>query len=1333
MNICTMRAFVTFLLSLELLLQCVAVSGRAYSFCRLDMKDGLSQNTVNVILQDRKGFMWFGTRDGLNRYDGKSFKIFSNDASAGNCLKNAFITALYEDRDENLWIGTDAGICIYYPELDRFDEFAARTADGIGIDRTVIKIGEGRNGEILISMADSGLFSYDVETGILNGYDFGGSQCSVRDFALSGCGRLWVSSYGGLWYTDGALEQMKRYCTPDDGIPFRHETISRILLGTRNRLYLASERFGVHELNIVTGDIRTLCLDKTNSNVFVRDIMWYDDSRMWIGSESGIYIYDFTDDSCINLTSNPFDARSLSDNAIYSICKDRSGGVWIGSFFGGINHYFRHSPDFNIYSPTMTEGTLGGRRIRELCAQKDKGKIWVGSEDAGLFCFDILSGRSEHFAPSVRFPNIQGMCIDGNDLWVGTFSYGVKVIDTSTGRIRKEYTAEQRNTIRDNYVFSICRASTGYIYLGTANFLIKYDSRKDVFMRIKELDNNLVCDIMEDSAGNLWVATYSNGLYVYDSMTGVWKHYIHTDEPGGLPINKIISIFEDSHKDIWVTTHGGGLCRFVSGEFENINRADGLPNDVVYHIEEDAGGFFWLTTNRGLVRFDPVLRKVVKIYTSEDGLPEGQFNYNSGHTDEAGNIYLGTTQGLVRFDGNDLKEVHSADSLFITEFLLFGSPMSVGTKGSPLKKNIMFQDSLRLRHDQNAFSFRISQLNYSTSKICGIVYMLEGLETSWQPVPESGYINYSHVPPGHYVFRIKGTDSASEDSGKRLDIVVIPPFYRSRLAYFIYVLVLCVAGCVAYRYLLRRNIRRQQEVLDWFEQNKEKELYNSRINLFTNLTHEIRTPLTLIKGPLDNILSSDMDIDEEMSSELRNVQQNVDRLSELIVQLLDFQKAEKQDLVLNYARTDVVAVLEEVCGRFALFAKQKGFSFRFDSSVPQFCAIVDAEALNKILSNLLSNAIKYGSSNIDVVLDTSDPEMFSIQVKNDGDTLPEDMKEKIFKPFVRYVNPHNRNIPGTGIGLSLSKFLAEQHKGTLTVNTEDCVTVFTLTLPVVQKDVCDENVKDPDSYSGFSEATVQDEDDARNTVLVVEDDLQMRQFLNRLMSKKYNVLIATDGQNALDVLAERHVDLVLSDIMMPVMDGLELCSSIKTNMNYCHVPVVLLTAKSMVQSKIDGIKSGADFYIEKPFSSQYLQAVIDNLISNRVILRKVFTQYPLAELSNLTAISKTDEKFLLNMHETILKNISNPELKMEDVAKMLCMSRSCFYRKIKGLLELSPNEYLRIERLKEAARLLQNGGHSINDISYMVGFNSPSYFAKCFFEHYGVLPKDYLSKQLLRN
>lgn len=517
--------------------------------------------------------------------------------------------------------------------------------------------------------------------------------------------------------------------------------------------------------------------------------------------------------------------------------------------------------------------------------------------------------------------------------------------------------------------------------------------------------------------------------------------------------------------------------------------------------------------------------------------------------------------------------------------------------------------------------------------------------------------------------------------------------------------------------------------MEKFEQEKEREVYNAKIDFFTNVAHEIRTPLTLIKGPLENIILKKQ-VDMETREDLNVMKQNTERLLNLVNQLLDFRKTESQGFRLNFAKCNITEVLKETHVRFTSLAKQKGLDFTLQMPEKDFYAHVNQEAFTKIISNLLNNGVKYAESYVHISLEVPDKDggnSFRICTVNDGVIIPDAMKEEIFKPFVRFNEQENGKVTtGTGIGLALSRSLAELHQGTLTMGKGEENNTFCMTLPIVQDTTITLTSEVEVETDKMNEAPAEQavEKDNRPTVLVAEDNPDMLAFVVRQLSKDYTVLTATNGAEALRVLDGNYVNLVISDVVMPVMDGFELCKTIKSDLNYSHIPIILLTAKTNIQSKIEGMELGADAYIEKPFSVKYLQACASNLIQNREKLRQAFAESPFIA-ANTMALTKADEEFIKRLNEVIQINYGNPEFSMDDMADNLNMSRSNFYRKIKGVLDLSPNEFLRLERLKKAAQLLKEGENRVNEICYMVGFNSPSYFAKCFQKQFGVLPKDF--------
>lgn len=1315
------------------------ITGKHYYLKCLDVRNGLSQNTVYAILQDRTGFMWFGTKDGLNRYDGSSFKQFKYDRTDKHSIGNNYILSLYEDINGNIWIGTDVGLYIYYPERDIFEAFKQLSAEQTTIDYAVPMINGDKDGGIWIMVESQGIFYYNVGTQELKNYtlkDFPFITSKVNCLTFDNSGTIWI--YGdGLFYTTDKFRTIHPFVSSDGRKVFEKDAVMRVRTGAYNCLYVASVGGGIREVNLSSGKVRDLLqTNERGEKVWCRELMLFSDDELWIGCESGIYIYNLRTDTYVHLRSSGTDPYSLSDNAVYALCKDREGGVWIGSYFGGVNYYPHTYTYFEKYYPKGVEGGLQGKRIREFC-QDSFGYLWVGTEDGGLNRLDTQTKECRLFAPSRDFTNIHGLCVVGDELWVGTFSKGLKVIDTRTEKILRSYQFDGGpHSLNDNNVFAICKTAAGDVYIGTGRGLMRYNKASDSFEDIPELLGTFVYDIEEDTGGNLWLATYVNGVFRYDINKKKWKNYVHeVADTASLPYNKVLSIFEDSRRNVWLTTQGGGFCVFhpETESFTRYGTKEGFPNDVVYQMVEDEDGALWLTTNNGLVRFD-LTAGAVKVYTTANGLPSDQFNYRSGFRDKHGTIYFGSIDGFVAFNPRKFSENKYLPTPVITDFFLFNKEVRAGKDRSPLKRNIIFSDKIVLSARQNSFSFRLAALGYQAPKMNKLMYKLEGFDQGWLTVGESPLVTYSNLHYGEYLFRVKASNSDGVWNEKEttLSICILPPFYLSVWAYIIYILLSIGFFVFLYLYLKRRSNMHQQRQMERFEQEKEREIYTAKFDFFTNVAHEVRTPLTLIKGPLENILLR-KNVDAEIREDLSIMKQNTERLLNLTNQLLDFRKTESQGFCLNFTRCNVTEVIKETYLRFSSLAKQKGLEFTLNVPGQDLYAQINKEAFIKILSNLLSNAVKYAEGYVRIMLDTNAVEErgeFQVRTVNDGEVVPDEMKEAVFKPFVRFEGKENRNVTtGTGIGLALSRSLAELHRGSLVMEKGTEENIFCLALPVTQDTAIilePETVENPipSTEVQMKQEEHTDKEENRYTVLVVEDNPDMLSFIARQLFHEYTVLTAVNGVEALQVLDKNFVNLIVSDVMMPLMDGFELCKTVKSELNYSHIPVILLTAKTNIQSKIEGLELGADAYIEKPFSPEYLQASVSNLIKNREKLRRTFAQSPFVA-ANTMALTKADEEFIKRLNEIIQANLHNPDFSMEDMAEILNMSRSNFYRKIKGVLDLAPNEYLRIERLKRAAQLLKDSDSRINEVCYRVGFNSPSYFSKCFLKQFGVLPKDF--------
>lgn len=1054
---------------------------------------------------------------------------------------------------------------------------------------------------------------------------------------------------------------------------------------------------------------------------------------MYYGLErkGGVYTYDKNTKESRHFTHDPSDDYSLSDNAIYSICKDKEGGIWIGNYFCGIDYYPNQYATFEKYYPITGKNSLSGKVVREFC-EDEEGNLWIGTEDGGLNKFNT---KTKQFTPlnlSGLHYNIHALSLDHNTLWIGTYSKGLYALDLRTNHSRHYTMGDAENELNDNNIYSMCRTSSGELYIGTTTGLNQYNYQSDNFTRIHKMDGIFIFSILEDSKGNIWFATYNSGIFKYNPRDKSWKNYVSSpDNPHGLPYNKVISIYEDSKQRLWFSILGHGFCSLNEDTetFISYDSSQGLANDVIYKIIEEKDDILWLTSNKGLIRFDLSTKKST-IYTDSNGLLTNQFNYCSGIKSKDGTIYFGCINGFIAFKPDLFTENTGFPPVAITDFLLFNKSADIGSTDSPLAQSVTYTQNIELKYNQNSFSFRFAALGYASPEENCLSYTLKGFDKEWYYTSKSATATYTNLKPGTYTFCVKAANGKGEwnDEYREIQIHIAPPFWKTVWAYIIYViLAIIITSYTLYRF--RKQItdkhKRQLEVL---ESEKEKEIYHAKIDFFTNIAHEIRTPLTLIKGPLENILKKEEINTHSLKDNLSIMERNTMRLLDLTNQLLDFRKTEAQGFQLNFMICDISQLIKDTYIRFDPAAKQNDLTFKIGLPEQNFNAAVDKEALTKILSNLFNNAVKYAKSYIHVSLHAPTDEQndfFSITVSNDGLPIPVEMKEKIFEPFVQIKNVSNgQTKTGTGIGLPLARSLTELHRGKLYLKDSDDI-CFCIELPIKQEKTI--LLQKTEIEKPVNTPTVIRQHQTDICILVVEDDPEMQSFISSQLGNAYSVMNASNGKEALKILSENTISLVVSDVMMPEMNGFELCRTLKTNIEYSHIPIILLTAKATIQSKIEGIELGADDYIEKPFSTEYLLARIANLLSNQEKLRQAFTSSPFVNAQTI-ALTKADEAFLEKLTEVIKSNISEPEFNVDILAEKMNMSRSSLHRKIKGIAQITPNEFIQLERLKMAAQLIQSQEYKINEVCYIVGFNSSSYFAKCFQKQFGVLPKDFGNK-----
>lgn len=1285
--------------------------------------NGLAHNTVLAVIQDRTGFMWFGTKDGLNRYDGSEIRTVAvTDAIPGN----NYISALCEDNKGCIWIGTDSGVCLYDPETERANRFLLKADDGSRITENIPQIVLAPDSTVWIAAGSQGFFRYDSGAKTLTripGDKTGRKTYSARNICFTAQNAICITlDDGNIYLSEDNLASVTPLFPEGGGTEaFRNRYTNRLVSGAFNKMY-ACTSLGLFEINLAAKRFRKI--DLPHSNNYVRDLLILKNDEFWVATESALEILDGNLREAASLYGDHRNPYALQTNSLYCLYKDKEDNVWIGTYFAGVAYTWDESITSIRRYYANSEGCDMGYYIREIVPDED-GNLWIGTESQGLTRLD------QRLDNIVQIPidengnscNIHGLCCDGDFVWVGTYEQTRSLV-----RIHRRTLASKSYPSAGKEIYTICRTSGGELWIGTTSGLKRYDRAADRFVSDSAIRSH-VYHIREDSFGNIWAATYSDGLYKYDAMKDAWRHYLYAErDTASLAANKVLSVFEDSRSRIWLTTEGGGLCRYDSEADSFVRYKSRLPFDTCYRIEEDAQGVFWITSNKGLIRFDAEALSYY-VFTTDDGLLNNQFNYSSLCKTEDGRIYAGSSDGFISFDPAKLKPYNGRFPIVLTDFMPYNKSIGAGSDSLQAPKSITHLDRIDLAPDENSFSVRVAAISYRSPNAAHMRYKLEGFDSEWHRV-SNNTISYSNLPFRSYRLVVEGLDSKGAPNGiaRSLEIRIRPPFYLSGIAYACYAALALTTVVLLYRLANRRTLRKRETEIEKIERSKERELYVAKFDFFTNIAHEIRTPLSLIRGPLENIVAKTGDSpDRELHEELRTMQSNTDRLTTLINQLLDFRKAEQQGFRLHPVECDVREAVENVCLRFVTMARQKHIDFAFELPAEKLQAAADKEALTKIVSNLLSNALKYAQSYARLKMTVeNDPARFRVAVVNDGPVVPEGMREKIFLPFVQY-RDGKHVIAGTGIGLTLARSLAELHGGTLIMDPSTEINRFVLTVPVVHQSA-GVRTEEPEIAPGeLRENTTAPQDDAskKPALLIVEDDPEMQAFIVRHMAPAYRTVTADNGRMALERLAKNEpFDLILSDVMMPEMDGFELCRRVKADLQYSHIPVLLLTAKTDVASKVEGLGTGADIYVEKPFSLEYLRASISALLSNRELVRRHFLESPFAKSETLT-YSKADENFMCKLDQYIMQHLEQAELSVKEMAEEMCMSSSNLFRKLKAITGKSPNEYLRIKRLKKAAELLQQNEYGVTEISLLVGFSSSTYFSSCFKKQFGITPTDF--------
>lgn len=1031
----------------------LTADAQPYYFRHYQVEDGLSNNAVVCCLQDSKGFLWFGTKDGLDRFDGYTFKIFRNDPEDQNSIGSNFIHALYADNNNILWVGTDKGLYRYDETTESFMLLPTPDVQQV-TDITMDKTGN------LWFISNFILFKYHVASKTLlpfpiEKYFEATAICTLND------GSVWVSTATGI---------LKKYSAADNSFTgfdlFSHSAKSvsnwiepiygtsdgNILVGTSNQ--------GVKQFFPATGtykDVLTYNADKTE--IFARAFVQTGKDECWIATETGIYIYNLVTGNSINLHKEYHDQYSISDNAVYAFCEDKEGGIWACTYFGGINYYPRQPITFQKYFPDKDKNSIRGNVVREVHEDKN-GNLWIGTEDAGLTKLDKATGLFKNFMPTglpdaISYTNIHGILPVDNELWIGTFEHGLDVMNIKTEKVVRHYSkGTDSGSLRSNFIYCLYQSAQGEIMIGTTVGAYTYNRATDNFTEIPGMPLHMwYSSILKDKNGIIWGGTYGNGVNFYDTKTKTGGNYKYdAQNKNSISSDRINNLFEDSNHNLWLATEGG-LCRYLpaSKTFKRYTTANGFPANFILSIAEDDNKILWISTSKGLVYFNPVTEKI-NVYTKANGILNDQFNFSSAFKDSRGTMYFGSVKGLISFHPGNIIASKYSPSIYITGFQVNNKELHINKDSSPLKKTISLTDKIVLSYDESTFSIDFASLSYTAPEMSEYAYKMEGLSGDWTFLKTNRKVYFTDLSPGTYIFKVKSANSMGSWEVKEasLTIEILPPWWASKWAYAGYALLAALLTFFIIRFYHLRIREKNKRKIEQLEVAKEKELYEAKMQFFTNVAHEIKTPLTLIKGPLEKVIKKAGE-SPDIKASLRIMEKNTERLVDLTNQLLDFRQTEINGFSLTFTKENIIDITEEIFTSFKPLAEQKNISFTLKLPLQEIIAFIDVDAFNKILTNLLSNAVKYASSKavVQVLALNAADTMFTIEVKNDGYLIPAEMNEKIFEPFFRLKETEKQK--GTGIGLALSRSLTQLHNGLLGLKEpEDAMNVFFISIPLQQ-------------------------------------------------------------------------------------------------------------------------------------------------------------------------------------------------------------------------------------------------------------------------------------------
>ena len=1344
---------------------------------------GLSSSFINKLYQDKKGFIWIATENGLNKFDGTKFLVYSKNPGDSTLLKSNYVRTLFEDSSGNFWIGCMNGLMKFNRDTETFTEVKIIDEKGSVQEPHIMSIIECKNGDIWFATSGFGLLS------LKKGSDDCVVETELNEKLLSvyltviyedKLQNLWIGTeHSGLNVYNPETGKLKEYVSFDK----QHNTHNgRASSGSANKInsnYENSKNSNSFSANSISGNVISDICEGINGDIFigiltdglnrynretdgferlatntgetsfpVKSILFHkEENTMYIGTD-GNGMKTYSADKLYLEEYEPFYFPfDFSKTKIHSILKDKDGNIWTGMFQKGIFFIPGNFNGFRYHGyKSIKNNNIGSSCIMSIYKDEDE-VLWIGTDYDGLYSINEKTNEVKHYHISNNSNEVPNtiMCIEeykGGQLWLGSYLNGFYLFDKKSGKCIQF--GNNKDNLPDDKIFCMEYDKNGFLWIGTyGSGLFQFDPRsktivKSFYMeeegRPDELCNNWINTLLCDESGLMWVGTYK-GLSCLNPETGVFENY--TASNSGLLSNTIFSLKEDRNNNIWIGTDMGVTCLSKDKQVINYAKEQGLSDNSAIGLASDENGNIWISTLTGISKIVPQDNVVVNYFAS-DGIQGSEFSRGAYFENSDGEIFFGGTNGITRFYPRDIHTEKKELDVHITDFYLFGNRVP-----------IIDETQLSLESGNNVFSLEFSTLEYGNPESIFYIYKLENFDNNQlQTAPGDNRVTYTNLSPGNYILSYQAYEKDNFSPVRSIRIKIMPAWYQTSWAKAIYVLFFLTICYFVYVYI-RSKIEHRSEMV---KREHADEIQEAKLQFFINISHEIRTPMTLIMGPLEKLMSDNKN--EKIQSAYLLIYRNAQRILRLINQLIDIRKIDRGQMHLKARETDMVGFVQDIMQAFGYLSKKKNIDFRFEHEMPELKVWVDLNNLDKVLFNIFSNAFKFTPDDGCIIVrlftgrddSVSGPlrDYFEIHVLDNGIGLEEDKIEKIFNRFYQIENNLTNSSLGAGIGLHLARSLVELQYGVITArNRDDCKgSCFNVRLPLGNSHLGEDEMEvnagtllsgmPSPVYNEELFAIDMDEDkinsSAKKTkyrLVIVEDDMEINNYIKGELSTDYHIAQITNGKEAMDYILANKPDIIISDIMMPGIDGITLCKKIKANVNTEHIPIILLTALSKDENKAEGLDTGADAYLVKPFNMDLLKKTVSNLLKNRERIKGKFSTQSEGKIKKIE-LKSSDEALMEKVIKTVNDNMDNPDLNVEMLSARVGMSRVHMHRKLKELTNQSARDFIRNIRLNQAGELLLAKKLSISEVAYAVGFTTLSHFSSCFKDFYGMSPKEYV-------